>query len=119
MSKRGIARKGFRMDGGRPWKNLDSIIGQIGKRGKPQKGNLAASKAAEARKQMIEKDEEKERSMQAPANFAAAVAEQQKKGYTPGSLTDEVVNNYMGGKYAAAEQAKAYRADGDMTGNVC
>ena len=107
--KRGIARGSFRMDGCRLWKNFDSIVGQIGKRGKPQKENFAVSKAAEARKQMIEKDEEKERAIQAPVKFAAAVAEQQKKGYTSGSLTDEVVNDYMGGKYAAAEQAKAYR----------
>lgn len=97
MSKRGIARKGFRMDGGRPWNPKTRLTGK----NKPG--------ALEARQRMIEEQaEDEERKCNAPVHFAEEVAEQQKKGAVPGSLTDEVVNEYMGGKYAAAEQAKAY-----------
>lgn len=97
-NKRGIARKGFRMDAGRPWKPK----ARIDSKNKPE--------SAEARQRMIEEQaEDAEREKNAPVHFADAVAEQQKKGITPQSLTDEVVNDYMGGKYAAAEQAAAYR----------
>lgn len=98
MSKRGIARKGFRMDGGRPWNPQNRPTGK----NKPG--------ALEARQRMIEEQaEDEERKCNAPIHLAEEVAEQQEKGSMPGSLTDEVVNEYMGGKYAAAKQAKAYK----------
>lgn len=92
MMKRGIAIGNFRADG-RNWDVAERIF---------------QPNAPKARERMAER----------PKSLYGAVADQQKRMEDKGSLTDQVVNEFMGGSRAAEYQANAYQGiiDGIKSG---
>ena len=94
MKKRGIAIGNFRADSIK-WDALEV---------------LSKPNAPKARERMAE----------GPKSLTEAVAEQQKRLENQGSLTDQVVNDFMGGSRAAEYQANAYQGiiDGIKAGKT-
>lgn len=101
MKNRGRAIGNFRADSSKAWN--PGKMEFIGKRGHRTK------EADEARRRMIEEQTHHMRQKaEAPIHFEGAIRNQQEGKGTPGLLTENVVNDYMGGRDAAARQAEAY-----------
>ncbi len=88
MNKRGIAKGKFRADGGNVWSGR--------------------KKAETARNNMIDRENSGKEKPKTAKDARKAMIERQEAG-TPESLTNSVVNDYMGGSDAAAKQSKAYQ----------